>query len=112
MPVVEIILHSDAISKEELNAEAWLAEPRPNRAGLDSEHPGHVVDVVVVWEFLINIIIEVLRVKSSLCKGSGGRGDVAAYVYSSDLVNCRAPGLLTSVVAETVNERTGHQVYV
>jgi len=87
MSVIEIILHIDTISKEELNAEAWLAEPRSNRTGLNSEHPGHVVDVVVVWEFLVDIVIEVLRVKSALCKWSGSRGDVAAYAYSSDLVN-------------------------
>ena len=79
MSVVEIILHIDTISKEELNAEAWLAEPGPDRAGLNSEHPGHVVDVVVVWELLVDIVIEVLRVKRSLRKGSGGRRDVAAY---------------------------------
>ena len=77
MSVVEIILHIDTISKEELNAEAWLAEPGPDRTGLNSEHPGHVVDVIVVWELLVDIVIEVLRVKRPLRERSGGRRDVA-----------------------------------
>ena len=79
MSVVEIVLHIDTISKEELNAEAWLAEPRSNRAGLNSKHPCNVVNVVIIWELLVDIVIEVLRVKSSLRKGGGSRGDVAAY---------------------------------
>jgi hypothetical protein len=78
MSVVEIILHIDTVSKEELNAEAWLTEPRPDRTCLNSEHPRHVVNVVIVWEFLVDIVIEVLRVKSSLRERSGGRRDVAA----------------------------------
>ena len=70
MSVVEIVLYIDTISKEELNAEAWLAEPGPDRAGLNSEHPGHIIDVVVVWELLVDIVIEVLRVSARCAKGA------------------------------------------